>query len=172
MAEAYLGIGGNLGDRERTLTEGTRALDSEPGIRVLRASGVYETAPVGVEDQPGFLNAVLHVRTELTARQLLCRLLEVEKRFGRHRLKKWGPRTLDLDILLYDSEIIHEEGLDVPHPYMQERGFVLIPLCDLIPDDLHPALGRKVRDMADAAGDEGVKLVEGLCLLSDGQEAG
>ena len=172
MAEAYLGIGGNLGERERTLTEGTQALDSEADIEVLRASRVYETAPVGVEDQPGFLNAVLHIRTDLTARQLLDRLLEVEKRFGRYRLKRWGPRTLDLDILLYDSDVIHEEGLEVPHPLMQERGFVLVPLCDLIPDRVHPELGRTVRDLADAAGGEGVNLVEGLCLRSNGQEAG
>jgi len=172
VAEAYLGIGGNLGDRERTLIEGTQALDAEPGIQVLRASGVYETAPMGVEDQPGFLNAVLHIQTALSARQLLDRLLAVEKQFGRYRLRKWGPRTLDLDILLYDSELIGEEGLSVPHPYLHVRGFVLIPLCDLIPDALHPGLGRTIRDLADQVGDEGVKPVAGLCLASRRQEVG
>ncbi len=165
MPEAFLGIGGNLGNREQTLRRTVRALEGGTRVTVLAASRVYETDPVSDEDQPAFLNGVLKVETALTARELLNLLLEVEQHFGRVRERKWGPRTLDLDILTYEAEVIREKGLDVPHPYLHERGFVLIPLCDLAADTLHPSLGRTFKDLADEVGDRGVRVVPGLQLL-------
>lgn len=161
-----------MGDRERTLTDARQALDAEPAIRVSAASGVYETAPVGVVDQPAFLNAVLKVDTDLPPRALLERMLAIEQRFGRYRLRKWGPRTLDLDILLYGDETIDEEGLRVPHPFLHERAFVLVPLCDLNPAGLHPELGRTFRDLAESVGGDGVRAVDSLQLLGHTRRVG
>jgi 2-amino-4-hydroxy-6-hydroxymethyldihydropteridine diphosphokinase len=170
MPKVYLGIGANLGDRERTLKQAVRALAEEPGLELLAASKVYETDPVCIEDQPRFLNAVLLAETELAARDLLDLLLSTEQRFGRVRERKWGPRTLDLDVLLYGDQIIHEEALEVPHPHMHERGFVLVPLCDLNPDSRHPVLGRRFSELAEAAAGEGVVPVDGLSLYPPEQE--
>ena len=170
MPDVYLGIGGNLGDRERTLKQAVKALADATGLKLLGASGVYETDPVCVEDQPRFLNAVLRVETSLEARDLLSLLLSVEQRFGRIRERKWGPRTLDLDVLLYGDQIIKEDALELPHPHMHERAFVLVPLCDLNPAGRHPVLGRRFSELAEAAGGEGVVLVDGLSLYPPEQE--
>lgn len=130
---AYLGLGSNLGDRARNLAEAARRLASPGGLTVLRASPLYETDPVGVTDQPPFLNQVLEVETGLPAAELLARCLQVEAGLGRVRRERWGPRTLDIDILLYGQEVIDEPGLQVPHPRLAERAFVLVPLLDLAP---------------------------------------
>ncbi len=141
----YIGIGANLGNREKTLQDATGILDTKPKIDVVAASAVYETAPIGVIDQPYFLNAVLQVHTGLSARSLLNCLLAIEHKFGRVRETRWGPRTLDLDILLYGDAVINQPGLQVPHPHLHERAFVLMPLCDLSPDLKHPVLGRSIQ---------------------------
>jgi 2-amino-4-hydroxy-6-hydroxymethyldihydropteridine diphosphokinase len=128
MTVAYVGLGSNLGDRERLIREAAEL------IGAVRLSTVIETEPWGYENQPKFLNAVAEVETPLTARQLLDHLLDVERRLGRERIgAQWGPRTIDLDLLLYGDETIDEPGLVVPHPRLAERDFVLRPLAELAP---------------------------------------
>jgi 2-amino-4-hydroxy-6-hydroxymethyldihydropteridine diphosphokinase len=134
VTRAYVGLGANLGDRERTLHAAVDALGAEEGIEVVAVSTLRETDPVGVGDQPRFLNGVAALETTLGARELLDRLLAVEQRFGRVRVPgEHGPRTLDLDLLLYGDETIDEPGLAVPHPRLHERRFVLEPLAELAP---------------------------------------
>ena len=134
MTRAYVGLGANIGDRERTLREAVDALGAEEGIEVAAVSTLRETDPVGAGVQPRFLNGVAALETSLGARELLDRLLAVEQRFGRVRVPgEHGPRTLDLDLLLYGDETIDEPGLAVPHPRMHERRFVLEPLAELAP---------------------------------------
>lgn len=161
----YIGIGANLGNRKDTLRNAVGVLDAQPEIAVVAASAVYETAPIGVVDQPRFLNAVLQIRTRLSARKLLCCLLAVERQFGRTRRTRWGPRTLDLDILLYGDAVIRQPGLRVPHPHMHERAFVLVPLCDLNPHLEHPVLRQSMRVLATSLRDSPVRKIEGLNLL-------
>jgi len=134
VTRAYVGLGANLGDRERTLREAVDALGAEEGIEVAAVSTLRETDPVGAGVQPRFLNGVAALETSLGARELLDRLLAVEQRFGRVRVPgEHGPRTLDLDLLLYGDETIDEPGLALPHPRMHERRFVLEPLAELAP---------------------------------------
>ena len=142
MTRAYVGLGANLGDRERTLRAAVDALAAEEGIEVVSVSTLRETEPVGVGEQPRFLNGAVELETTLTARELLDRLLAVEQRFGRVRIPgEHGPRTLDLDLLLYGDEVIDEPGLTVPHPRLHERRFVLEPLAELAPGLLVPGRG-------------------------------
>lgn len=142
MTRAYVGLGANLGDRERTLREAVAALGAEEGIEVLAVSTLRETEPVGVGEQPPFLNGAAALDTTLEAPELLERLLAVEQRFGRVRVPgEHGPRTLDLDLLLYGDEQIDEPGLAVPHPRLHERRFVLEPLVELDPGLVVPGRG-------------------------------
>ena len=135
MTTAYVALGSNLGDREGTLLGAVDALAATPGLRVVAVSRLIDTAPVGNVEQPRFLNGVVALETELTAREVLDILLDVERRFGRVRegVPPQGPRTLDLDLLLYGDAEIDEPGLRVPHPRLHERSFVLEPLADLAP---------------------------------------
>ena len=136
MTNAYIGLGSNLGDRERLIR------DAAVLIGAVRLSTVIETEPWGYDNQPMFLNAVAEVETPLTARQLLDHLLEVELRLGRERVgAQWGPRTIDLDLLLYGDETIDEPGLVVPHPRLPDRDFVLRPLAELVPSLKIPGNG-------------------------------
>jgi 2-amino-4-hydroxy-6-hydroxymethyldihydropteridine diphosphokinase len=142
VTRAYVGLGANLGDRERTLRAAVEALAAEQGIEVVAVSTLRETEPVGVGEQPRFLNGAVELQTTLTARELLDRLLAVEERFGRVRTPgEHGPRTLDLDLLLYGDDVIDEPGLTVPHPHLHERSFVLEPLAELAPGLLVPGRG-------------------------------
>ena len=137
MNRAYVGVGANLGDREATIRA---ALDALPGV--VGVSELRETDPVGVVDQPPFLNGAVALETELGARELLERLLEIERELGRERRERWGPRTIDLDLLLYGAETIDEPGLTVPHPRLHERRFALEPLLELDPGLEIPGRGR------------------------------
>jgi 2-amino-4-hydroxy-6-hydroxymethyldihydropteridine diphosphokinase len=142
VTRAYVGLGANLGDRERTLRAAVDALAAEDGIEVVAVSTLRETEPVGVGEQPRFLNGAAELETALTARELLHFLLAVEQRFGRVRVPgEHGPRTLDLDLLLYGEEAIDEPGLTVPHPRLHERRFVLEPLAELAPGLVVPGRG-------------------------------
>ena len=153
---AYISLGSNLGDRERHLRAATAALRALRGVRDVELSRVYETDPVGPGEQGPYLNAVVRVRTQLSPRALLDRLLEIERSEGRERgAVRNAPRTLDLDLLLYGEREIDEPGLVVPHPRMAQRAFVLEPLSDLAPDLVIPgerepvsALAAAVRDAA------------------------
>ncbi|MBY0611367.1 MAG: 2-amino-4-hydroxy-6-hydroxymethyldihydropteridine diphosphokinase [Beijerinckiaceae bacterium] len=131
---AYLGLGSNIGDRLSHLKTGIDAIGALPGTSIKAVSPVYETAPWGVTDQPRFLNLCLALETRLGARTLLDAILAIERANGRSRDLRWGPRTLDIDILVFGDEEINEEGLTVPHPHLMDRMFVLTPLCDIAPD--------------------------------------
>lgn len=130
----YVGLGSNLGDREANLCQALKQLSSHPRIAVIRVSPWYETAPVGVTDQGWFLNAVAELTTSLDPRELLEEILRVEAALGRVRTRRWGPRAVDLDLLLYQDQKLEEPGLEVPHPRLEERVFVIKPLSDLAPD--------------------------------------
>jgi 2-amino-4-hydroxy-6-hydroxymethyldihydropteridine diphosphokinase len=135
VTRAYVGLGSNLGDREATLRAAVAELAATPGVEVMAVSTFVDTEPVGYLDQPRFLNGVVVVETDLPARRLLDLLLAVEARFGRDRaaVPAQGPRTLDLDLLLYGDARIDEDGLRVPHPRLHERAFVLGPLLEVAP---------------------------------------
>jgi 2-amino-4-hydroxy-6-hydroxymethyldihydropteridine diphosphokinase len=141
---AYVGLGSNLGDREQTLRGASAALAAHPAVEVVAVSSLIDTEPVGYTDQPRFLNGVAALDTELSARELLELLLEVERRFGRSRegVPSQGPRTLDLDLLVYGADEIEEPGLRVPHPRLHERAFVLEPLAEVAPGLDVPGRGR------------------------------
>ena len=145
---AYVGLGSNLGDREATVRRAVELLGERPGIDVAAVSTLRETDPVGYEDQPRFLNGVVALEVDLTARGLLDELLAIERELGRDRSQepRWGPRTIDLDLLLYGDETVEEPGLTVPHPRVAERQFVLEPLHELDPDLTLPD-GRRVREL-------------------------
>ena len=143
---AYVGLGSNLGDRAAHLLLGLSALSRLPETRLLRLSPVYETDPVG-PPQPPYLNMVAELETELSPKGLLAEMLRVEKALGRERRERWGPRTLDLDLLLYGDLVLEEEGLSVPHPRLHERAFVLVPLLDLLPEGRHPLLGQSFAEL-------------------------
>lgn len=131
MKLAYVALGANLGDRERSLAEALRRLNEMPGIRVERVSGVYETDPVGYTDQPIFLNMAAALFTSLPPLELLRALLALELEMGRVREFRWGPRVIDLDLLSYEGETFETDELTLPHPRMGERAFVLAPLRDV-----------------------------------------
>jgi 2-amino-4-hydroxy-6-hydroxymethyldihydropteridine diphosphokinase len=143
VPHVYVGLGSNLGDREGTLRRAVDQLAAEPGIDVLRVSRYLETDPVGYLDQPRFVNAVAELETDLPPRTVLDRLLEVERRLGRRREPgaRYGPRTIDLDLLLYGETVLDGPGLTVPHPRLHERRFVLEPLAELDPGLLVPGRG-------------------------------
>lgn len=139
--KAYIGLGSNLGDREAMIRIALDDLARLPGTKVLRASSLYDTEPLGDEEQPRFLNAVAEIDTELTARQLLWNLLLIEKRLGRVRSHRYGPRTIDLDLLTYGHLVIDEPDLQIPHPEMAKRSFVLVPLLEIDPLATMPGTG-------------------------------
>lgn len=155
MNTAYLGLGSNLGNRLAFLRGGRDTLINRSDITLVQASGVYETEAVGgPPDNPLFLNTVLQVETSLSPEKLLEACLAVEDEFGRSRPVRWSPRTLDIDILFYEDQVICEEHLTIPHPRLQERAFVLAPLLEIAPDLTHPVLDKTVAEMA--AGSSGV----------------
>ncbi len=153
---AYVGIGGNMGDVETTLTEATWAIDSLPQTSIRAQSRFYRTPAWGNTDQPDFINAVLELQTRLAPRVLLDFLLEIEERFGRVRSEgeKWGPRSIDLDLLTFGVEQIDEPGMHLPHPHLHERAFVLVPLAEIAGAVQVPGLGSVNELLAaiDAAG--------------------
>ncbi len=147
MTRAYVGLGANLGPREATLLRAVDLLAADPEIDVLELSTFRETEPVGVVDQPAFVNGAVALETTLSPRELLEALLRVERELGRVRSsERWGPRTIDLDLLLYADEVVDEPGLTVPHPRLHERRFVLEPLAELEPELALPGRG-KVSDV-------------------------
>ena len=141
MANAFVGIGSNLGDREDHLRRAVELLAAEDAISVLASSQVRETEPVGPVAQGPFLNGAVRVETELAPRELLERLLAIEERLGRVRRERFGPRTIDLDLLVYEDAVVDEPGLTLPHPLLHERRFALEPLAELAPDLEIPGRG-------------------------------
>jgi 2-amino-4-hydroxy-6-hydroxymethyldihydropteridine diphosphokinase len=148
---AYLGLGSNLGNRLAFLRSGRDTLAERHDIVLLRAAGVYETNAVGgPPENPAFLNTVLEIETSAEPQQLLATCLAVEDEFGRTRPARWAPRTLDIDILFFADQIIHEANLTIPHPALHERSFVLAPLREIAPDLRHPLMDKTVGELAEA----------------------
>ena len=145
MTEAFIGLGSNVGDRREHLRAALRGLERLG--RITRVSSLYETEPVGFAEQGAFLNAVAAIETDLTPHELMQELLNIEAGRERVRVQRNGPRTLDLDLLFYGDEVIERPGLAVPHPRLQDRRFVLAPLCQIAPDLRHPALGLSVQEL-------------------------
>lgn len=147
MPKVFIGVGSNLGDREKQIRLAKDLLGSIRGVRFFRCSQIRETDPVGGPPQGKYLNAVWEIETGLSPRGLLKELLMIEKTLGRDRKEKNGPRTLDLDILFYEDQVIRERNLTIPHPQLQERVFVLEPMAELEPDLVHPVLKKTIREL-------------------------
>jgi len=156
LTTAYLALGSNLGDREAILLQALKCLESA-GVQVLRRSSIYETEPQEMREQPWFLNQVVEIETTLSPIELLGQIREIERGLGRQRVVAKGPRTIDLDILFYGDAIIATPELQIPHPRLAERRFVLEPLAELAPNLSHPATGRKVSEMLVAIEGQTVK---------------
>jgi 2-amino-4-hydroxy-6-hydroxymethyldihydropteridine diphosphokinase len=144
VTKAFVGLGANLGERELQIRRAVDELLKIPRSMLIRVSSLYDTDPVGEVVQPPFLNAVAWLETELAPRELLWNLLLIEQRMGRVRAQKWGPRTIDLDLLFHGATVLEEPDLTVPHPEAHRRAFVLAPLAEIDPDFVHPVLNQTV----------------------------
>ncbi|HEV2491258.1 MAG TPA: 2-amino-4-hydroxy-6-hydroxymethyldihydropteridine diphosphokinase [Candidatus Acidoferrales bacterium] len=146
MKKIYISLGSNVGDREKNLADAVEAL-AERGIRVTRRSSIYSTEPVDIKEQGWFLNCAVEAETEMMPRQLLHTLGGIERSMGRRRLVQRGPRVIDLDILLFGSSVIQAPDLEVPHPRMTERRFVLLPLTEIAPEVRHPIANKTIAEL-------------------------
>ncbi len=150
----YLGLGSNLGDRHARIDEAIERIGAIEGVEVVASSSMHETKPVGGPDQPDFINAACAIETLLTPREILDHARRIEDAMGRTREVHWGPRTIDIDILLADNTVVSDEGLTVPHPRMTEREFVLAPLAEIAPEARHPQKNMSVRELLGDLEDE------------------
>jgi len=155
--DAYIAIGSNLGDRQATIDRAIQNIDALDAVRIIEQSSIIETPPVGDIEQGPYLNGVVHVQSTIAARDLLDSLLQIETIHGRDRSQeqRWGPRTLDLDLIVFGDQVIDEPGLQVPHPRLHERSFVLIPLAEIAPDILIPIQNETPRQLLRALGGAG-----------------
>ena len=152
LHDVYIGLGSNLGAREKNITAALGALQTTREIDVLKVSSLYETkAEGGPPNQPKYINAVAHIRTALSPERLLAVCQNIEGSLGRKRAVRWGPRTIDLDLLCYDDEIRADPDLTLPHPLMHERAFVLKPLVEVAPDFVHPVLQQSAKSILESA---------------------
>jgi 2-amino-4-hydroxy-6-hydroxymethyldihydropteridine diphosphokinase len=162
--DVFVGLGANLGDRAAALNAAGAALGRLTGTRVLAGSPVYETSPVGVTEQPAFLNAVVWLETVLDPAALVGETQKIEAALGRVHRERWGPREIDIDILLYDGLVYADPAVTVPHPEMENRRFVLVPLRDIAPDVVHPVSGRTIGELAAACSGQGGIKRTSYCL--------
>lgn len=153
MNKAFLLTGGNLGDRQQNLSTARTCITEQCG-KIIAASSLYETAAWGNTNQTAFLNQALEISTLFNARQLIRRLLKIEKQMGRVRKEKYGPRLIDIDILLFNNETYNYHFLKLPHPEMQKRRFALLPLAEIAPDEIHPVLNKTITALLKECKDE------------------
>ena len=146
MNKAYLLTGGNMGNRQENLATANESIEQQCGD-IINASSLYETAAWGKNDQPSFLNQVLEIQTSLSPRQLLKKILYIEKQIGRVRKEKYGPRVIDIDILLFNDEIYNYPSLKIPHPELQNRRFALVPLAEIAPENVHPVFKKTITEL-------------------------
>jgi 2-amino-4-hydroxy-6-hydroxymethyldihydropteridine diphosphokinase len=150
---AYISFGSNIGDRNGNIRMALELIGEHPNIEIERVSSIYETEPFGRKDQRWFLNGVVEITTSLSPEELLIELQDIEIRLGRKREERWGPRRIDLDIILFDNLIIEGEDLKIPHPGLHNRRFVLTPLVELAPRLLHPRLNKTIEELLLEVGD-------------------
>ncbi|MBS1518380.1 MAG: 2-amino-4-hydroxy-6-hydroxymethyldihydropteridine diphosphokinase [Bacteroidetes bacterium] len=150
----FLGLGSNKGERISYIENVISKLENHNSIKVLRKSGVYETEPWGISDQPDYLNSVLEIETTLGPMELLVELKSLEKKTGRSESKKWSEREIDIDILFYGDLVIKNENINIPHSFIEERKFVLVPLAELDPEFIHPVLKRSVKELLETTKDK------------------
>lgn len=146
MNKVYIAFGSNMGDRYEIVNNALKLIEKND-MKIIKKSNIYETEPYGYLEQPPFINGAILVETELSCREVLKRLLNIEKQLGRERIKRWGPRTIDLDIIFYNNEIYDEEDLKVPHPDMHNRDFVLKPILDINPNFFHPVFNKTILEL-------------------------
>jgi 2-amino-4-hydroxy-6-hydroxymethyldihydropteridine diphosphokinase len=164
MKVAFLGLGSNIGDRRQQIAAALHALSDDAAVVLLTGSSLYESKPVGVVDQPDFINLVVQVKTSHSPLALLAVCLGIESALGRERRERWGPRTIDLDLLTYDEVVLRDEQLSLPHPRMAERSFVMTPLAEIAPNlKVH---GEKSRDVAWRLGTDGLRPIESWAEFS------
>jgi len=156
---AYIGIGSNLGDRHQNCLQAVDRLRRIPDVEVTGVSGWYLTKPVGVDGQDWYVNGVVSLDVTASPQELLKRLMGVEQAMGRVRKERWGPRVIDLDILLFGKKDIHENNLIVPHPFMHVRRFVLVPMAELAPGVIHPTIGATMTQLLKGLPDDGQEVV-------------
>ncbi len=149
----FLGIGSNLGNPKNNCGEAIDRISKIEGVRVLRTSSLYKSEPVGITDQPWFVNAAAEIRSHLSPEELFNGLKRVETAMGREAAPRWGPRIIDIDILLFDQDVIDEENLKIPHPELHKRRFVLMPLNELAPYAIHPAFGVSIKGLLERTED-------------------
>jgi len=153
MNNVYLQLGTNMGDRFENLCQSISLISQKIGV-VIKKSKVYESAPWGVENQNCYLNQVICVKSKFNAFDTLQQALEIEKNMGRIRIEKWGERIIDIDILFYDDKIIESDNLCIPHEFIHKRNFVLMPMCELEPNFVHPKLKKTISELLDESKDE------------------
>ncbi|MGT2757117.1 2-amino-4-hydroxy-6-hydroxymethyldihydropteridine diphosphokinase [Streptococcus ovuberis] len=159
MSQVFLSLGSNMGNRASYLDQAVQGLKQLPATQLLAISPIYETNAWGKTDQADFLNLCLAIDTDLSPQDLLHHTQALELSLGRERHEHWGPRTVDIDILLYGQDVVQEENLTLPHPLMQERAFVLVPLADIAPTIQHPIFLKSIAELLEEVNAEGVRAV-------------